>query len=157
MAARTGCFNTEVAGYTIYVKGGDIETGRWKNIFIYSEDAANHNVRLITSTQGRVDTADESSELVLENASVSTLPMMPGAGKYISESIGEVRLAIKTKRGDLIDKLQKPELTPEELGLSQLSTYAASKEGKDRVEAELIWQRRLLLSITPFIFACSGR
>lgn len=151
-----GVFNTEVAGYTIYVKGGDIETGRWKNIFIYSEDAANNSVRLITSMQGRVDTADESSELVLENASVSTLPMTPGAGKYISESIGEVRLAIKTKRGDLIDKLQKPELTPEELGLAQLSTYAAGKEGKDRVEAELIWQRRLLLSITPFIFCVLG-
>ncbi|MBK8304958.1 MAG: LptF/LptG family permease [Chloracidobacterium sp.] len=67
-----------------------------------------------------------------------------------------MRLAIKTKRGDLIDKLQRPELTPEELGLSQLSTYAASKEGKDRVEAELIWQRRLLLSITPFIFCVLG-
>ncbi|HRI04992.1 MAG TPA: LptF/LptG family permease [Pyrinomonadaceae bacterium] len=151
-----GVFNTEVAGYTMYVKGGDIETGRWKNIFIYSEDAGNNSVRLITSTQGRVDTSDETTELVLENASASTLPMTPGAGKYISESIGEVRLAIKTKRGDLIDKLQNPELTPEELGLAQLSTYAAGKEGKDRVEAELIWQRRLLLSITPFIFCVLG-
>ncbi len=151
-----GVFNTEVAGYTIYVKGGDIETGRWKNIFIYSEDAANNSVRLITSTQGRVDTSDETTELVLENASASTLPMTPGAGKYISESIGEVRFAIKTKRGELIDKLQNPELTPEELGLAQLSTYAAGKEGKDRVEADLIWQRRLLLSITPFIFCVLG-
>ncbi|MBK8304957.1 MAG: LptF/LptG family permease [Chloracidobacterium sp.] len=81
-----GVFNTEVAGYTIYVKGGDIETGRWKNIFIYSEDAANNSVRLITSTQGRVDTADESSELVLENASVSTLPMTPGAGSIFPKA-----------------------------------------------------------------------
>ncbi len=36
-----GVFNTEVAGYTIYVKGGDLETGRWKNIFIYSEESTN--------------------------------------------------------------------------------------------------------------------
>ncbi|MEQ1921169.1 MAG: LptF/LptG family permease [Pyrinomonadaceae bacterium] len=151
-----GVFNTEVAGYTIYVKEGDIETGRWKNIFIYSEDTANNSVRLITSSQGRVDISDETSELVLENASVSTLPMTPGAGKYISESIGEVRLGIKTKRGDLIGKLQSPEITPEELGLAELSSYAASKDGKDRIEAELIWQRRLLLSITPFIFCVLG-
>ncbi|HEX3100367.1 MAG TPA: LptF/LptG family permease, partial [Pyrinomonadaceae bacterium] len=46
-----GVFNTEVAGYTIYVKGGDLETGRWKNIFIYSEDADKGTVRLITSQQ----------------------------------------------------------------------------------------------------------
>jgi len=28
-----GVFNTEVSGYTIYVKGGDMTNGTWKNIF----------------------------------------------------------------------------------------------------------------------------
>ena len=151
-----GVFNTEVAGYTIYVKGGDLETGRWKNIFIYSEDAGNRSVRLITSQQGRIDTSGQFSELVLENASVSTLPITPGRGKYISESIGEVRFAIKTRRSDLIDKLASSDLMPEELGLSQLSEYAATKDGKEKIEAEIIWQRRILLSITPFIFCILG-
>ncbi len=151
-----GVFNTEVAGYTIYVKGGDLETGRWKNIFIYSEDAKAGTVRLITSTRGRVDTTDQLSELVLENASVSTLPVVPGQGKYVSESIGEVRLAIKTRRSELIDKLTSSNLMPEELGLAQLSEYAANADGKEKIEAQLIWQRRILLSITPFIFCILG-
>ena len=151
-----GVFNTEVAGYTIYVKGGDPETGRWKNIFIYSEDAKSGSVRLITSQSGRIDTTDQFSELVLENASISTLPITPGQGNYISESIGEVRFAIKTRRSDLIDKLTSSDLMPEELGLSQLSDYAAAKNGKERIEAQIIWQRRILLSITPFIFCILG-
>lgn len=151
-----GVFNTEVAGYTIYVKGGDIETGRWKNVFIYNEDPANRAIHLITSQRGRVDTTGQQSELVLENASVSTLPMTPGEGKYVSESIGEVRLAIKTRRSDLIERLGNPAVMPAELGLRDLSNYAASQEGRERTEAEILWQRRILLSITPFIFCILG-
>ena len=151
-----GVFNSELAGYTIYVKGGDFETGRWKNIFIYNEDKANGSVRLITSQNGRIDTTDQLSELVLENASVSTLPVAPGAGKYVSENIGEVRFAIKTGRKELIEKLSGSQISPEELGLQQLSNYADAKDGKERVEAQLLWQRRLILSITPLIFCLLG-
>ncbi len=151
-----GVFNSEVAGYTIYVKGGEIETGRWKNIFIYSEDVGAGMVRLITSQNGRIDTNGQLSELVLENASVSTLPIAPGQGKYVSESIDEIRLAIKTKRGDLVNKLGQSSMMPEELGLSQLSELADSSNGKERIEAQIIWQRRILLSITPFIFCILG-
>ncbi len=151
-----GVFNSEVAGYTIYVKGGDFETGRWKNIFIYSEDQKTGTVRLITSQNGRIDTTGEASELVLENAAVSTLPMVPGEGKYVAENIGEVRFAIQTKRGELLDRLRRPELAPAELGLQQLSEYASTKEGPERVEAQILWQRRLVLSITPLIFALLG-
>ncbi|MFZ1701121.1 MAG: LptF/LptG family permease [Pyrinomonadaceae bacterium] len=151
-----GVFNTEVAGYTIYVRGGDLETGRWKNLFIYSEDKANKSLRLITSTDGRIDTTGQASELVLENASVTTLPASPGAGKYVSENIDEVRLAIRTSRSDLIDKLGRSELTPEELGLQQLTDYAASKTGKERVEAQILQNRRVILSISPFLFCLLG-
>lgn len=151
-----GVFNTEVAGYTIYVKGGDFETGRWKNIFIYREDRPNNNLRLITSQKGRIDTTGQLSELVLENAVVTTIPIEPGQGKYVSENIGEVRLAIQTKRSDLINKLSASQISPEELGLAQLSEYAASSDGKVRIEAQILWQRRIILSITPLIFCLLG-
>ena len=151
-----GVFNTEVAGYTIYVRGGDIETGRWNGIFIYSNDNASGSERLITSGEGRVDVSEESSELVLSNAYSYTFPSRPGPGKFVAESIGELRLAIKTKRNELIQRLASAELTPEELGLSQLNDYAVSREGKDRIEAEILWQRRILLSITPLIFCILG-
>ncbi|MEO7658800.1 MAG: LptF/LptG family permease, partial [Pyrinomonadaceae bacterium] len=151
-----GVFNSEVAGYTIYVKGGDLETRRWKNIFIYSEDKEKGTVRFITSQNGRIDTTDQLSELVLENASVSTVPMLPGEGKYISESIGKFRLAIRTRRSELIEKLSLTQLRPEELGLQQLSEYAISKDGNERTEAMILWQRRIVLSITPLIFSLLG-
>ena len=138
------------------MRGGDVTTGRWNNIFIYSEDASKGNVRLITSATGRIDTTGEFSELVLENASASTIPKEPGEGKYISENIGDVRIAIKTRRAEMIEKLSSNEVTPEELGISQLSDYVASHEGKDRVEAQILWQRRILLSITPLIFCLLG-
>jgi len=151
-----GVFNTEIAGYTIYVKGGDLQNGTWKNIFIYNEDDANGLVRLITSSNGRLDVTGEASELVLENATVSSFPKQSGEGKFISENIGDVRLAIKTKRAELIEKLSSSEHTPEELGLDELSQYAQSKEGSDRIEAQILWQRRIILSITPLLFCLLG-
>jgi len=151
-----GVFNTEIAGSTIYVKGGDVETGEWRNVFVYNEDKGAATIRLITSSNGRIDISGQSSELVLENATVITLPALPGSGKYISENIKEIRFAIKTKRSDLIDKLSKTEVSPDELGLSELSRYAATKDGSERVEAEILWQRRILLSITPLIFCLLG-
>ncbi|MEP6945008.1 MAG: LptF/LptG family permease [Acidobacteriota bacterium] len=151
-----GVFNTEVAGYTIYVKGGDIVTGRWRNVFIYSEDPANGVVRLITSQRGRIDTTDQLSELVLENATVSSIPRTPGVGKYVTENIGDVRLAIKTKRSELLARLGDQQGTAEELGLTELSDYANEKTGADRIEAQILLQRRLLLSVSPLIFCLLG-
>lgn len=151
-----GVFNTEVAGYTIYIKDGDLAEGKWKNIFVYHEDEQAGTVRLITSTNGRIDSTDQLSELVLENAIGSTITREQGRQKFISESLGEVRYAIKTRRGELVEKLSSTELTPDELGLAQLSAYAQSKDGKERTEAEILWQRRIILSITPLIFCLLG-
>ena len=152
-----GVFNTEVAGYTIYVKDGDLTAGQWKNIFIYNEDEKSGTTRLITSSNGRIDSSNEQSELVLENAVSSTFTKTAEQPeKYVSEKIGEIRFAIKTRRGELIEKLSSQELTPEELGLAQLSEFAGKKEGKERTEAQILWQRRIILSLTPLIFCILG-
>lgn len=151
-----GVFNTEIAGYTIYVKGGDIASGRWTNIFIYNEDAANGTVRLITSKRGRIDTTGQFSEMVLEDATVTTIPAKIGTAKYVSENIGDTRIAIKTRRAELIEKFTSQQATPEELGLSDLSSFANSSEGADRIEAQILLQRRIILSISPLIFCLLG-
>jgi len=151
-----GVFNTEVAGYTIYVKGGDVSTGRWRNIFIHTEDAASGTTRLITSTSGRIDLTDQASELVLENATVSTIPSSNSAGKFVSENVGEVRFAIRTRRGELIEKLSTSAGAPEELGLAQLAEYAKGRDGRERTEANILWYRRIVLSITPLLFCLLG-
>ena len=151
-----GVFNTEIAGYTIYVKDGDLTDGQWKNIFVHNEDEKTGNVRLITSTRGRIDSSGEQSELVLENAVATTFNNKDDDAKLVSERIGEARFAIKTRRGELIQRLSSTELTPEELGLAQLSEYAEKREGRERTEAEILRYRRLILSITPLIFCLLG-
>lgn len=151
-----GVFNTEINGFTIYVKNGDIEKGTWKDIFIYNEDKQNNTLRLITSKNGRIDSNNEISELVLDNAVINTISFNKNHEKFVSESIRQTRFAIQTKRGELIDKISKTEETPEELGLQELSKYAETKEGKEKTEIDIILHRRVILSLTPLIFAILG-
>ena len=152
-----GVFNSEIPGYTILVNSGDPTLGRWENIFIYNEDATSKNAKYITAKEGRIDTSDQLSELVLENAVVTSVPAYGNpAGKFVSENLGNLRIAIKTRRNEMIERLSNIQITPEELGLAQLSQYAAGREGKERIEAQLLWQRRIILSITPLIFCLLG-
>ena len=149
-----GVFNTEISGFTIYVKDGDVEKGVWKNIFIHNTDEQNKSVRLITAKSGRIDFNEYKSELVLNEAVVTTIPA--NEKKFSSQNLGLIRLGIKTKRAEIIDKLTNSGETPEELGLSELAEYARQKDGKEKIEAQILWQRKVLLSITPFIFALLG-
>lgn len=150
-----GVFNTEINGFTIYVKNVNFENGTWENIFIVNEDV-NRLLRLITAKNGKIATKDEDSELVLDNANITTLNIENNEGKLASESVKEFRFGIQTKRGELINKISKTEETPEEMGLVELAKFAASREGLEKIEAQILWQRRLLLSITPLIFALLG-
>jgi LPS export ABC transporter permease LptF/LPS export ABC transporter permease LptG len=151
-----GVFNTEVAGYTIYVKDGNLTDGTWRNIFIHTEDPKTGEVRLITSKQGRIDATDLLSELVLEEGVSTTITPDGAREKFVSEKIGEVRFAIKTRRDELVERLSNAESSVEELGFRELAEYARKSEGKDRTEANILWQRRLLLTITPLIFSILG-
>lgn len=151
-----GVFNTEIAGYTIYVRTGDLQSGEWKNIFIFNEDKKTKQVRLITSTNGRIDSSDEASELVLKNAVVTTFSTDPAQNKYVSEAVSELRFGIKTKRGELIEKLTNRDQTPEELGLGELAAFSRTVEGKERIEAQILLYRMVMLSITPLIFVLLG-
>ncbi|MBL8182436.1 MAG: LptF/LptG family permease [Blastocatellia bacterium] len=150
-----GTFNSEVNGYTIYVAEGDREAGEWKNVYVFRETADKGVASIITSARGRLDFTDEATELVLSDAKVVTLPATP-AERLVSESIGDIRLATNTRRNELIDRLAKSERVPEELGLQELSQVTATLEGKERIEAELLFQRRLSLSLAPLIFSILG-
>ena len=151
-----GTFNTEIADFTVYVRSGDIGTGRWRGIFIYNEDKSVGLVRLITGETGRVDSDDENSELVLENAAVTSYSIGSGPEKYISERVGETRIAVKTRRGELVERLASAEPVPEEMGMFELAAFAATREGKERLDAEILWQRRALLSVAPLLFVFLG-
>jgi lipopolysaccharide export LptBFGC system permease protein LptF len=157
-----GVFNREIQGLTIYVKEGDLENGTWKNIFIYSEDKQRQQVSLITSRDGHLDSIKngtefaENSELVLGNASRSVFSLDDPKQNLVSENIDNLRIVIKTKRAELIEKLSRSEASPEEMGLRELAEFARGRIGKERTEAEILWQRRIILSVTPLFFALLG-
>ncbi|HEX8733690.1 MAG TPA: LptF/LptG family permease [Pyrinomonadaceae bacterium] len=151
-----GVFNTEIRGYTVYVKSGDILKGTWENIFIFNEDKQSGQMRLITSKNGKIDSNNEDSELVLDEAYVSTFTPSDTGKSVFFDKIKNLRFVIQTKRGEIIDRLSKTEENADELGLSELAAFARKKEGKERTEAEILWQRRIILSVTPLLFALLG-
>lgn len=148
-----GVFNTEIRGFTIYVKTGNLQNGSWEQIFIHYTDEQNGDMRLITSKNGRIDIDDKKkdAEVVLENATITTINQ--SGKKFIAEKVENFRFSISTKRNELIDKLKNAQKTPEELGLNELAEYAGKNTGRDKTEALILWQRRIILSITPLIFA----
>lgn len=157
-----GVFYTEVKDSTIYVKEGNIEKGIWEKVFVYQEDKSRAEARLITSKHGWIDSKDDISELVLDNASVNTFSTSTStstgsqSSKFVTENIGQLRFVVKTKRDEIIDKLSNSEKNLDELGLSDLAKFAKSKEGSEKTEAELLLQRRIILSITPLVFSLLG-
>ena len=149
-----GTFNTDVAGVTIYVRGANMETGRWEDVFVFSETP--EELRLITSKRGRIDSEGQNSELVLEDALVSTLTNVGSSGKIVSENIGEVRVAINTRRDELVNKLSEVQPSIEELGLWELAAFARSSSGREQVESKILIIRRVVLSLAPILFCLLG-
>lgn len=156
---EAGVFNTGLAGLTIYVKEGDSLGGYWRNMYIFNEDLANGRTRLITAAVGRVDSSEDASELVLTNAVVTTIPKEVSAdrsGGFSSERIGELRLSVKTGRAELIERMQRVDEGPEALGLRELANLARESFGQERIEAQILFGRRVLLSLTPLLFSLLG-
>ena len=151
-----GVFNTEIAGFTIYVRGADFNNGTWKNVFVYNEDAAAGKSRLITSRRGRIDSNGERSELVLEDAVVTTLNTFDASANLVSESIGELRLAIRTRRDEMAAKVGGAAVAVEELGLTELARFGAGQTGREVTEAKIIIVRRIVLSLAPILFSLLG-
>jgi lipopolysaccharide export system permease protein len=113
-------------------------------------------VRLITSTNGKIDSKSDTSELVLENASVTTFSNEKPYKNLFSEKVANLRYVVQTRRGEIINQLGNSEGSPEELGISELAAYSKTKTGKEKIEADILWERRLMLSITPLMFGLLG-
>ncbi|MCV4607473.1 hypothetical protein OFB74_31710, partial [Escherichia coli] len=87
---------------------------------------------------GRIDTTGQFSELVLESG-VSTLIATAGEKeKVVSEKIGEIRIAIRTRRDEIIEKLNRAEATLDELGIAELAQAATSRGGNEAIEALIL-------------------
>lgn len=150
-----GVFNTEINDLTIYVKRGNLETGIWENIFVQQEDEVNDQLRLITAKQGRIDSKGEDTEIVLNSATITTFDRN-NENKISLENVRDLRLVVQTKRGELIKRLTKTKESQEEMGLQELAQFARKSKGRTQTEAYILWQRRVLLSITPLLFVLLG-
>ncbi len=125
--------------------------------FILQEHEGNTVARLITAEKGAIASDDQNSEIVLENAQIVSFGAPgSGKGKFSIETVKQIRLRVETKRAEIVERLAKSKETPDEMGLSELRTYADGLTGIEQTEAYLTLQRRILLSITPLIFALLG-
>jgi lipopolysaccharide export system permease protein len=143
-----GQFNLDIPNYAVFVKNGDIEKGNWKNVFI-SNQSETGVVRLITAKEGNLNSDNEKTELLLSGANVVTFEKEKSP---VFEKFDLLNFAIPSKRSELLKRLSDSTILPEELGLPELAQFVGEKTGKEKVEGELLFYRRITLSITPLIF-----
>ncbi|MDQ2937801.1 MAG: LptF/LptG family permease [Acidobacteriota bacterium] len=149
-------FNTEIPGYVIYVRDGDKNQGLWGRVFIYAQQP-DGSTRVVTARSGRIDSSGEKSELVLSDAVAMKIPSAASAERsYVVERLDQLRIAINTGRGALIERLSQKEMQAEELDWNDLKQQAHSNSIGERREAERTLNRRLALSTSPFVFALFG-
>lgn len=149
-------FNTEIPGYVIYVRDGDKSQGTWARVFIYAQQA-DGSTRMVTARSGRIDTSGDKSELVLSDAAALTIPGKTAKDQsYSAERLDQLRYAIDTGRGAILEQISKEEVKVEELGWNDLRAQAQSGSPEERNEAERTLHRKLALSAAPFVFALFG-
>lgn len=157
-------FYTGIPGKVVYVREGDKEKGLWGKIFIHWEEEGGE-VRLVTARNGRLDFSGEQAELVLNDASLTTLPaggieaLARGAHVTIERS-ANMRLKdekLNLGRGALTRRMREREPELDELewrGLLRRTRDAS--DPKVRREASITLHRRLTLALSPIIFAFFG-
>ncbi len=157
-------FYAGLTGKVVYVRGGDIEKGEWEKVFIYWQEP-DKPVRLVTAKSGRIDVSGAQSELVLEDASITTLPL--GGAKAVSagasvttEHSENLRLRddrLNQSRADYIKRIQGRKLELDEMNWQQLLQRASDGEDElSRREATIAFNKRLSLCLAPCIFAFLG-
>jgi LPS export ABC transporter permease LptG/LPS export ABC transporter permease LptF len=149
-------FTTDIPGYVIYVRDGDKSRGEWGRIFIQTQDAK-RVTHVVTARSGRIDSSEEKSELVLQDAVETQLPPPDARDQsYVVERIAQLRILFKTGRADLLAALRKAESNPEDMEWGELRRFAANSAGTVQREAQLILQKRLAFALAPLVFALFG-
>jgi LPS export ABC transporter permease LptF/LPS export ABC transporter permease LptG len=149
-------FTTDIPGYAIYVREGDKSRGQWGGVFIQKADN-DGGLTLITARSGRIDSSEEKSELVLEDAVQTHLPAVSATNQqYMVERLAQLRVIIKTGRSDLLAKIQRPEVKADEMTFTELRQFISQSDGALQRDASLILHKRLALSFAPLVFSFFG-
>jgi lipopolysaccharide export system permease protein len=157
-------FYTGMPGKVVYVREGDRESGQWEKIFIYWQDP-DGRVRLVTAQKGRLDFSGDQTELVLEDATMVTLPAggieAIERGEHVTiERSGSMRVKderLNAGRSSLAKRIREREPEFDEMGWAQLKQKTQSEPDRaKRRESQLALHKRLALSFSPIIFAFFG-
>ena len=149
-------FTTTLPNSVIYVRDGDKTHGQWGRVFIQSQQAGRPTV-LVTARAGRIDSSSDTSELVLQDAMQTTLPIADARDQsFTVERLDLLRIVFNTGRRSLLDSLQKDDSGPDEMELTELRQFIARSSGPQKREASMILHKRLALSLTPFVFSLFG-
>lgn len=149
-------FTTDFPRFVIYVRDGDKVHGQWGRVFIQSQQP-DHSIKLVTARAGRIDSAADRSELVLQDAMQTTVPAPEARDQsYVVERLDSLRIVFETGRSSLLARLQKPDGNPDEMGLSELRERVSNTTGTENRDARIFFHKRLALSLTPVIFAFFG-
>ncbi|MDX6384577.1 MAG: lipopolysaccharide export system permease protein lptG [Blastocatellia bacterium] len=149
-------FTTTLPNSVIYVRDGDKAHGQWGRVFIQSQQAGKPTV-LVTARAGRIDSSADASELVLQDAMQTTLPIPDAKDQsFTVERLDLLRIVFNTGRRSLLQSLQKEDSGPDEMGPTELRQFIARSSGVQRREASMILHKRLAFSLTPFVFALFG-
>jgi lipopolysaccharide export system permease protein len=149
-------FNTDIPGYVIYVRDGDKTSGSWGRVFIYAQQE-DGSTRIVTARSGRIDSSNDRSELVLNDAVAMKIPKPEGAQHdYVVERLDQLRITINTGRAELLESFSKKDVTTEELDWNELRQQLDSGSLEEKNEAQRTLQRRLALSSAPLVFALFG-
>ncbi|HZH29330.1 MAG TPA: LptF/LptG family permease [Pyrinomonadaceae bacterium] len=158
-------FNTEIPGKVVYVRDGDKARGQWGRVFIHWQDEA-RQVRLITSRSGRLDVTGEQTELVLNDAVVTTLPSkneghsakgaQPASMQLVTESSAQFRLRLNTGRNALVKRFQERRMEIDELDWRELLDKAHVAQGVEKSTLLTAFNKRLALCLAPLAFALLG-
>jgi LPS export ABC transporter permease LptF/LPS export ABC transporter permease LptG len=149
-------FSNDIPKYVIYVRDGDRSRGEWGRVFIQSAEA-DGSTRIITARKGRIDSSTDQSELVLHDAVQTKLPAATARDQsYVVERLDELRILFNTGRNELIAKIQKAQLSPDEMRWSELRKTAAEGDAAEKREAATVLHKRLAFSLTPLLFALLG-
>jgi len=163
-------FNTEMPGKVIYVREGDAARGQWSRVFIYWQ-AGDHELRLITAQNGRIDNTGEQTELVLSNAVVTSLPIktetqsgihsqsntsQSNTSQIVTESSAQFRIRLNTGRSALLKKFYERRTEVDELHWHEILNKIRINGGLEKRSLQIALHKRLALAFAPLAFALLG-
>lgn len=140
--------------YVIYVRDGDKTRGTWGRVFIYVQQP-DHTTQIFTARSGRIDSSGDQSELVLTDVLGTKFPEPNDDPKasYVVERSEQLRIAINTGRGDIIQRLNDRDPNADTLDWDDLRDRVRQGTDAEKKEATRILNRRMALASAPLLFA----